>query len=434
MKISLLIYNQLQDLTVSNCFRFYSDFMSLLKVQFLFLFVLDMNVILSVHFYGDREPNTINHDERLQFNVVTLGCAFKFFKNDGTILNILCISDGESDVSFSINRNLCLFHNNIRTNKSISYRIYPSSQTNKDSNSEVNTYCTSKFYSILQIHNLSTASCFHGIIFANGYAIYAKMEISDKVLIDTMSFEYTINDNNNNNDTFQKLCNFDLKQTHTHGIELRQDEISGGIVTNTNEFDLIVIKVEMGSNAYSSFGLKFRNNTNIYLTKCLVFAQINNNKFQSKMREYFGNKIDMKCKYQSAPVKLSSRCVVKPTSDHSKEEFQSCANILDYTRLGVIFDNVCDLLNGSNRILSNISKGIVSECLLSNGVLTIKNSFNDILNKWKDENDVSYVDIKLNIIYIKKKKKKKKKKRLLEPDLLLDFCYYGVVMKQMILN
>ena len=61
-------------------------------------------------------------------------------------------------------------------------------------------------------------------------------------------------------DTFKKLCNFDVKETHTHGIELRQDKISGGIVSATNEIDLLIKKVEMGSNAYLSFDLKFENN------------------------------------------------------------------------------------------------------------------------------------------------------------------------------
>ena len=130
----------------------------------------------------------------------------------------------------------------------------------------------------------------------------------------------------------------------------------------------------------------------MYLTKCLVFAQTNNNRFQSQMREYFGNKLGIKCHYQSAPVKVSSRCVVKATSDYGKAEFPSCANILDYMRFSVTFDNVCDLLNGLNRFLSDISKGNVISCLLSkNGVLRIKNGFNDILNKWNDENDASYV-------------------------------------------
>ena len=70
------------------------------------------------------------------------------------------------------------------------------------------------------------------------------------------------------------------------------------------------------------------------------------------MKEYFGNmnnKLGIKPQYQSAPVKLSSRCVVKATNDYGKKSFPSCANILDYMRFSVTFDNVCDLLKGLNR-------------------------------------------------------------------------------------
>ena len=353
IKISLLIYNQLQDLTVSNCFRFYCDFMSLLKVQPLLLFVLDMNVVLSVHFYVDPKLTTINY-ESLRFNVLTMEYPLNI-ENDGTTLNILCTSNGKYDVLFSIYRNLWLFYQNIRTNENISYPVYLSSQTNKDSNSGMITYSTSNCYFILQIHNLCIDSCFHGIIFANGYTIYVRMEITAKVLIDTVSFGYASNDNIN-------TC----------------------------------INISISTRI-----------TQICSTKCLVFAQTNNNKFQSQMREYFGNKIGMKCKYQSSPVKLSARYVVKAISDYGKEDIPSCANILDYMKVDVTFDNVCNLLNGLNRFLSDISKGNSIECLLSNGVLRIKNGFNDILHKWNDESDASYVDIKLNIMYIDKNRNKK---------------------------
>ena len=40
-------------------------------------------------------------------------------------------------------------------------------------------------------------------------------------------------------------------------------------------------KIEMGSNAYSSF----ENNTTIYFTQCLVFAQTNDCQFQKQISE-----------------------------------------------------------------------------------------------------------------------------------------------------
>ena len=170
--------------------------MSLLKVQSLLLFVFDMDVVLSLNLY-DPKLNMINSDESLQFNVLTIEYASNIINNDGTTLNILCISDGKSDVSFSIYRDLCLFYKNIRTNNNINYEVYLSSQTDKDSNNGVITYYTSDCYFILQLHNSCTGSCFHGIIFANGYTIYVNMEMTDKVLIDTVSFGYASNDNNN---------------------------------------------------------------------------------------------------------------------------------------------------------------------------------------------------------------------------------------------
>ena len=203
------------------------------------------------------------------------------------------------------------------------------------------------------------------------------------------------------NVVFEKLCNFGVnnKNNKNQQQELRQDGIDNGIAANLNEFELLLQKVEMGYGAHSSFDLKFESNTKTYLTQCLAFAHANNNILQSEMKEYFGNELGIKCKYASAPVKLSDRCVVKATSDYGKREYPSCANILDFMRFSVTFDNVNDLLNGLNKFSSDIDKGGVIQCLLPKGVLRIKNGFNDIIHKWKIMEDASYVDIKLNIIY-----------------------------------
>ena len=56
----------------------------------------------------------------------------------------------------------------------------------------------------------------------------------------------------------------------------------------------------------------------------------------------------------------------------------------------------------TNDSINDINKGDVIKCLLANGVLRIKNGFNDILKTWQNVNDASYVDIKLNIIYVNK--------------------------------
>ena len=202
------------------------------------------------------------------------------------------------------------------------------------------------------------------------------------------------------NSAFEKLCNFGVNENGVNQTDLRQDKIENGIASNVDELELLLQKVAMGSSAHSTFDLKFETNTKSYLTQCLAFSHANNNTLQTEMKEYFKNKSKIKCKYASAPVKLSDRCVVKATSDYGKKEYPSCANILDFLRFSVTFDNVNDLLNGLNTFINDINKGDVIECLLPNGVMRIKNGFNDILNKWHDVNNASYVDIKLNIIYV----------------------------------
>ena len=148
----------------------------------------------------------------------------------------------------------------------------------------------------------------------------------------------------------------------------------------------------MGASAHSSYNLKLETNTKVYLAQCLAFAHANNNTLQSEMKEYFSNKLGIKCKYTAAPVKLRAHCVVKATSDCRKKDYPSCANILDFLRFSVTFDNANDLLNGLQQFISHINKGDVISCLLPKGVLRIKNGFNDILTKWQSVKDASYVD------------------------------------------
>ena len=207
---------------------------------------------------------------------------------------------------------------------------------------------------------------------------------------------------------FGKLCNFgvnnvnSINNNYKEQAEVRQDKIENGIVSNVSEFELLLQKVEMGTGAYSNFDLKFENNTKTYLTQCLAFAHANNNQFQTEMKEYFNNQLKIKCKYASAPVKLGDRCIVKATSDYGQKEYPSCANILDFLRFSVTFDNVNDLLDGLNQFVYDIKRGTVIKCIKPNGILRIKNGFNDISTKWKSVDDASYVDIKFNLIYVNK--------------------------------
>ena len=223
------------------------------------------------------------------------------------------------------------------------------------------------------------------------------------------------------NSMFEKLCTFgndDERKISDGDIQLRQDRIENGIVSNVNEFDLSLQKVVMGVGEHSNFDLTFENNTKSYLTQCLAFAHANNNTLQSEMQEYFNDKLKIVCQYSSAPVKLATRCIVKATSDYGRKEYPSCANIVDFLRFSVTFDNVNDLLNGLNQFVSDVDKGDVISCLVPNGILRIKNGFNDILTKWESMHDASYVDIKLNLVYVNKNTNQK---MIVEAQFLLSF-------------
>ena len=249
---------------------------------------------------------------------------------------------------------------------------------------------------------------------------------------------------------FKQLCQFDNESGNIN-VELRQDKIKDGIVSSVDEIDVLVASIEMGNEAHSRFNLSFENNSKVYLTQCLSFAHSNNNKFQQEMSNYFNNKCNIKCQYQSAPVKLYDRCVVKATSDYSDAQYPTCANILDFLRFSVTFNNVNDFINGLNKFVNDINKGNVFKYLVPMGVLRIKNGFQDILTNWKNVNDAQYCDIKLNIIYQNQGKNNDsgynnsnyRQCMIVEAQFLLSFLlkakkmghkYYSIVRKSEFIN
>ena len=215
---------------------------------------------------------------------------------------------------------------------------------------------------------------------------------------------------------------------------IRQNKIRNGIVADVNQSKIIENQAAMAT-SHSLFDIQFENNTKSYLIKCLSFAHSNNNRFQKQMKQYFTNELKIQCKYASAPVKLYDRCVIKATSDYGEKEYPSAANILDYLRFSVTFDNVTDLFDGLNVFLNDIEKGDVIECLLPS-VLRIKNGFSDILTKWKSYEDASYVDIKFNLIYTNEDKSES---MIVEAQFLLSFLlkakkmghkYYSIIRQK----
>ena len=224
---------------------------------------------------------------------------------------------------------------------------------------------------------------------------------------------------------FEQLCQFGTvteNKTNTHDpqnmtsdIHIRQDRIENGIVSQLSELDTFVTRSLMGDE-HKKFDIVFENNTKIYLTQCLTFAHANNIRFQNIMKEYFTKQLNVSCKYQSAPVKLYDRCVVKGTSDYSNHAFPSCANILDFMRFSVTFNSIKDLLTGLNNFVSDVNNGNIS-CLKRNGICRIKNGYGDI-NNWNNFNDAQYCDLKLNIIYTNKDNSQH---MLIEAQFLLSF-------------
>ena len=201
-----------------------------------------------------------------------------------------------------------------------------------------------------------------------------------------------------NKDKFTKLITFgDSFETKIE--KLRQDKISNGIVSDSQELDLLVKSFKMKNSTKSqsnhTYDIMFENNTKAYLTKCLSFAHANNSRLQQEMAKVFSEVIRIDCKYQAAPVKLYNRCVRKCTSDYNDRAFPSGACILDFLRFSATFNNVSSLLDGLEQFIWAINQDKI-ECLKPNGVLRIKNGFKDIKSKWKSVQDAQYCDIKVS--------------------------------------
>ena len=86
--------------------------------------------------------------------------------------------------------------------------------------------------------------------------------------------------------------------------DLRQDYIFSGILSDFNENDLYIIAPLIDDKNFDCFDIY---NTKNYLSKCLLISQSLNTKFQNDIK-YLFEKINKNAMFQSAPVKLESRC------------------------------------------------------------------------------------------------------------------------------
>ena len=126
--------------------------------------------------------------------------------------------------------------------------------------------------------------------------------------------------------------------------------------------------------------------------------------------------------YQSAPVKLYDRCVVKATSDYQNDQFPSVANIVDFLRFSITFNCIESLLIGLNTFVKDISNPnknkYLKNYLIDNRIIRIKHGFSNITKTWRKMNDAEYCDIKLNIIY---KNEDDSARMIIEAQFLLSF-------------
>ena len=93
---------------------------------------------------------------------------------------------------------------------------------------------------------------------------------------------------------------------------LRQDVILHGITPDLTYNELLINAPKVPrSNGFDIFDIA---NTQNYLSKLLIFAQMMNQTFQndvSKLFDHISMTQGFSCNYQTAPVKLSQRCVIK---------------------------------------------------------------------------------------------------------------------------
>ena len=183
-------------------------------------------------------------------------------------------------------------------------------------------------------------------------------------------------------------------------VQLRQDAIPNGIKSSVSNVDGFLIQSKMGEN--TDFDVFSSYDSDIYLTQLLVQGHKMNNRFQTEMKQLF-HQISNKCKYQSAPVKLRSRILVKAQTDYANLTWPRSACVVDLLRGSITFDNVTDMYNTLNQFIqiieNNKSKnkngGQSLTCVID--ILRIKNGFSNVQN-WIKIKDCQYVDIKLNVL------------------------------------
>ena len=274
----------------------------------------------------------------------------------------------------------------------------------------------------------------------NGELLFKLIDtVVDKKLLKQKEFIWKNAENEKklDNANWDKLCNFSMNDS-SGTKKLRQDKICDGnpILPLETEKELWLMKINMYEN--DNYDVISQHNTNVYLTQLLSFSHLNNKYFQNRMSEIFDNR-KKNIYFSQAPVKTYDRCLIKASTDYSQEKYPSCANILDFMRCSVTYDNSKLLVESLNSFIDKVKNNKIS-CIKS--ILRIKNGFNNIL-KWKSFKDANYCDIKLNCVYESPMRNRNKPSQIIEIQLLLKFLlkakkighkYYGIKRRSLFID
>lgn len=127
-------------------------------------------------------------------------------------------------------------------------------------------------------------------------------------------------------------------------FELRQDSLDSNKV-RYNTYDLM-----MSSNDKFDSSKEYDNN--IYLTSLIVTAHALNNEFQRQMKE-FVSIYNSNAMFQSAPVKVIQRCLIKSQTDYADARWPRSAKIIDLISMSLSAEHpyLCGVCVGFDHFL-----------------------------------------------------------------------------------
>eukprot|EP01083_Nonionella_stella_P062933 163617_1 len=173
---------------------------------------------------------------------------------------------------------------------------------------------------------------------------------------------------------------------------IRQDVIPNGVKSSYKHEELT-----KKTNASSHFNPHSYYDINEYLSKLVMAAHFNDERFQQSIMKVFDinkksnlSNINKRIKYQRGPVKLLERCKAKAETDYRFEKWPTSAHILDINRCALVFEDIDSLVDGIQRIEQMI-KDTQAGCIVD--IVRTKNGFMEYTH-----DAPTYADIKLNVL------------------------------------